>query len=78
MFITLLCFGESLAAKCVSLSNPPCYVKLILIDVNFNEPLSYPSVVSMNKCSGSCNTIGDPNAKVCVPNKVKNIKTHLT
>ena len=78
MFITLLSFGESLTAKCVSLNNPPCCVKLTLIDVNFNEPLSYPSVVSMNKCSGSCNTIGDPYAQVYVPNKVKNIKTHLT
>ena len=33
----------------------------------------YPFSVKVNKCSGSCNNINDPRAKLCVPNVVKNI-----
>ena len=29
--------------------------------------------IRKNKCSGSCNNINDPYAKLCVPNVVKNI-----
>ena len=29
--------------------------------------------VKVNKCSGSCNTINDPMAKLCVPDVVKNL-----
>ena len=28
--------------------------------------------IKVNKCSGSCNNINDPYAKLCVPNVVKN------
>ena len=27
--------------------------------------------MSVNKCGGSCNTIDDPYARVCAPNKIK-------
>ena len=29
--------------------------------------------VSVNKCSGRCNTLDDSNVRVFVPNKVKNM-----
>ena len=32
------------------------------------EALFYPYNVLVNKCSGSCNTLDDPMAKLCVPN----------
>ena len=31
--------------------------------------------MSVNKCGGSCNTIYDTYAWVCIPNKVQNIKS---
>ena len=31
----------------------------------------------MNKCKGSCNTINDPYAKICAPNKIKNINVKV-
>ena len=37
------------------------------MDINSDETLFYPSIVSVNKC----NTISYPYARVCVPNKVK-------
>ena len=36
-----------------------------------------PFVVSVNKRGGSCNTIGDLYARVCVPNKVKNMNAKI-
>ena len=39
------------------------FVKLYFIQYN----------VLVNKCSGSCNTLGDPMAKLCVPNIIKGI-----
>lgn len=50
------------------LKNEPCKV-----NVNPNEPLHYPFVVSLDKCGRSCNTIDGPYTRVCVSNKLKNI-----
>ena len=33
----------------------------------------HPFSISVKKCSGICNNINDPYAKLCVPNVVKNI-----
>ena len=38
-----------------------------------NEPLFYPFIIKTSKCSGSCNNINDPYAKLCVPDAVKNL-----
>ena len=39
--------------------------------MNSREFFYYPFTVSVNKCGGSCDTIDDPYARVCVLNKVK-------
>ena len=43
-----------------------------IIDIDNNEPSFYPYSIEVNKCSGSCNNINDPYAKLCVPDVVKN------
>ena len=48
-----------------------------LVDINFDKTLFCPFTVSINKCGGGCNTIEDPYAEVCVPNKVKNINAKV-
>ena len=90
MFIGLLrvcsikIFGKSLASnfespiKYVSLSNRPCQPRVTLGNLNFDESLFYPfTVASVSKYGESCNTIDDPYARVCVPNKVENINTKV-
>ena len=37
----------------------------------------YPYGIKVNKCSGSCNSINDPYAKICVPDIVKNINVRI-
>ena len=45
-----------------------------ILDVNaVGELVYYPYNVMINKCSGSCNDINDPMAKLCVPDVTKNV-----
>ena len=32
----------------------------------------YHYSIKINKCKGSCNTMNDPLAKICVPDEIKN------
>ena len=44
-----------------------------IIDLNKNEPAFYPYSIKVNKCSGYCNNINDPMAKLCVPDIVRDM-----
>ena len=63
--------------ECVSKNNQECKLRPRIIDVNSNEPVFYPYSIKVNKCSGSCNTINNSYAKLCVINIVKNINVKL-
>ena len=58
--------------ECVSMNNQECKIRPEIINLNTNEPLFYPYSIKINKCKGSCSTINDPYAKICVPDNVKN------
>ena len=62
--------------ECVSVINEKCMSRPEIIDLNKDEPVFYPLSIKVNKCSGDCNNINDPMAKLCVPNIFKgmNIK----
>ena len=59
--------------KCVSMNNQECKIRTKIIDINNNEPLFYHFNISVSQCSGSCNNMNDPYAKLCVPSVDKNI-----
>ena len=59
--------------KSVSMNNQECKVRPKIVNVNSNEPLFCPFNFKTSKCSGSCNNINDPNAKLCIPDVVKNL-----
>ena len=63
--------------ECVSINNQGCKVRSEIINVNTNEPMFYPFSIKINKCKGSCNTINDPHAKLCVPDIIKNINVKV-
>ena len=52
--------------ECVLLSNQECRAREKIVDINNNEPVFYPFSNNVNKCSGSCNNINDPYAKLFV------------
>ena len=59
--------------SCVSMNNQECKVRPQIVNVNSDEPVFYPFSIKTNKCSGSCNNINNPYAKMCVPDVVKNV-----
>ena len=59
--------------KCVSMNNQERKIRPETVNVNSHEPSLYPYSVKISKCSGSCNNINDPYAKLCFPDVVKNI-----
>ena len=62
--------------ECVSFVNQKCMPRPKILDINkgVGEALFYPYNVQVNKCSGSCNTLDNPMAKLCVPGIVKRVK----
>ena len=76
IFISAMFFGSLSSVnplKCVSMNNQECKVRPELVNINSNEPLFYPFTVKTSKCSGSCNNINDPYAKLRVPDVVKHL-----
>ena len=63
--------------ECVSMNNQKCKIRTEIINVNTNEPMFYPYSIKINKCKGSCNTINDSYAKICVPDTIKNINVKV-
>ena len=63
-------FSESLATKCLFLSDEPCMVRPTPIDMNPVKLKYYPFMISLNECTGSCNVLS-PN--ICVPKETKYI-----
>ena len=61
--------------ECLSLINQKCMPRPKILDVNegVGEALFYLYNVLVNKCSGSCNMLDDPMAKMCIPNIVKRV-----
>ena len=63
--------------ECLSMNNQECKVKTEIINLNTDEPMFYPYSIKINRCKGSCNTINKPCAKICVPEKIKNINVKV-
>ena len=65
--------------ECLSVINRTCMPRPKILDVNegVGEALFYPYNVLVNKCSGSCNTLNDPMARLCVPNIIKNVNVKV-
>ena len=57
----------------ISMSNQPCKARPEIINTNTNNPIFYPFSIKTSKCSGNCNNINDPYAKICVPDVVKDV-----
>ena len=78
--LTVLSYVNQLSTNqlsCISMNNQECKVRPEIINVNSDEPVFYPFSIKTSKCSGSCNNINDPYAKMCVPDAIKNINVKV-
>ena len=73
--ISLFSIIKTRALECVSVINRKCMARAKILDVNegVGEALFYPYNVLVNKCSGSCDTLDNQMAKMCVPNIIKRV-----
>ena len=73
--ISLFSIIKTRLLECVSITNQKCMPRPKILDVNegVGEALFYPNNVLVNKSSGSCNTLDDPMAKMCVPIIIKRV-----
>ena len=69
--LTVLSSNITSALNCISINNQECKVRPKIIDVSSKNPMFYPFSVKINRCSGNCNSVNDPYAKICVPDVVK-------
>ena len=77
----MMLFGCNLLSanplKCVSMNNQECKIRPDIVNVNSDEPVFYPFSIKTSKCSGSCNNINDPYARLCVSDVVKNMNVKV-
>ena len=59
------------------MNNHECKVRPQIVNVNEDDPVFFPFSIKTSKCSGSCNNINNPLAKLCVPDVVKNLNVKV-
>ena len=59
------------------MNNQACKARPQIVNVNSNNPIFYPFSIKTSKCSGNCNNINDPYAKICVPDIIKNLNVKV-
>ena len=79
LIICLFSVIKTRALECVSVINRKCMPRPKILDVNegVGEVLFYPYNMLVNKCSGSCDTINNPMAKLCVPGIIKRVNMQV-
>ena len=75
--LTVLSSSITSALNCVSMNNQECKVRPKIADINSNNPMFYRFSIKVNTCSGICNNINDPYAKICVPDTVEDLNVRV-
>ena len=77
MFFTGLAFLSTLinvnSLSRISMNNQEYKVRLQIVNVNGDNPVFFIFSIKTSNCSGSCNNINNPLAKLCVPVVVKSL-----
>ena len=81
IFVSTLMFFGSLSSvnslEYVLIKNQECKLRLEIVNINSNESLFYLFSIKTSKCSGSCNNINNPYAKLCVADVAKNLNIQV-
>ena len=75
--LTVLSSSITGALNCVSMNNQQSKVGHKIVDINSNNPISYPFSIKINKCSGNCNNINNTYAKICVSDVKKDLNVKV-
>ena len=61
------------ALDCISMKNQECKARPEVTNINSYNPIFYPFSIKINKCSGNCNNINNPYAKICISDVMKDL-----
>ena len=70
-------FTNANSLSCISINNQECKTRPQVINVDGDEPVFFPFSIKTSKCSGSCNNIIYPYAKICVSDVIKNLNVKV-
>ena len=70
-------FTNANSLNFVSMKNQECKTRPQVINVSSNNPIFYSFSIKISKCSGNCNNINNPYAKICNPHVIKNINVEV-
>ena len=59
-------FTNANSSSSISVNNQECKIRPQVVNINGDEPVFFPFSIKTSKCSGSCNNINYPHAKICV------------
>ena len=62
---------------CISMNKQEYKTRPKVVNVNGDEPVFFLISIKTSKCSGSCNNINEPYAKICVPDVVKKLNVKV-
>ena len=80
--LTIVNFWSAAPLNTITLSyilmnNQKCKLRPQIVKLNEDEPVFFPFSITTSKCTGSCNNIINPYAKLCVPDVVKNLNVKV-
>ena len=70
-------FTKVTSLNCISTKTQECKTRPEGININSNNPIFYPFSIKIKKCSGNCNNINNPYAKICVPDVIKDLNVKV-
>ena len=70
-------FTNAVSMSCISMKNQECRTRPQVVNVHSNNPIFYPFSIRTSKCSGNCNNINNPYAKICVPDVIKDLNVKV-
>ena len=77
MFFSYYLPLNAIPLSCISMNNQPCKARPEMVNVSSNNPVFYPFRNKTSKCSGNCNNINDPCAKICIPDVAKDLNVKV-
>ena len=63
--------------NCISMNNQECKTRPQVVNVNSNNPIFHLFSIKTSKCSGNCNNINKPYAKICVPDVINDLNVKV-
>ena len=70
-------FTNAILLNCISMKSQECKTRPQVVNVNSNNPMFYPFSIKTSKCSGNCNNINNPYAKISVADAIKDLNVKV-